>query len=342
MTRTPFRPRLSLLIAALAIGASALPLAAASRAAADLSLVPADSSTVAVVRLSDLRDSPVAARLFADADRLTADGDAARFLEEAQLNPKKDVDVVVIATKGPPGRTGSPVLVTFEGRFDPDRLAAAAASRGVQRTATSAGDYYLVPENHGSHNGQPAAVAFVNSSLVIAGTESSVAQALADRQSGGTGFASGSGLGRELKRVDPGATMWALVDVRRYPSFARRSARGESSGEVSQEPAMAIVGAMKSVSLIAIQAKTVGDSLDVSATGLSSDAETRQLLEDSLRGVMAMWRLAAQEKSPELVSVLRKFSVSSDNESVSIRGTVPGSLLRYFAAHSHHRKTDSE
>ena len=342
MTPTPFRPRLSPLLAVLAIGLPALPLAAANRAAADLSLVPADSSMVAVVRLSDLRESPLSAKLFNDTDRLTSDGDAARFLEEAQLNPKKDVDVVVIATKASSGSAGSPVLVTFDGRFDPDRLAAAAVNRGAQRRTVPAGDYYLLPENH-HHNGRPGAVAFVSTSLVIAGTESSVAQALADRQSGGTGFASGSGLGRELKRVDPGATVWALADVNRYPAFARRSARAEAGAEGGpQEPAAAIMGAMKSVSLIAVQAKTSGDSLDVAATGLSNDAETRQLLEDSLRGVMAMWRLAAQEKSPELVSVLRKFTVSSDGDSVSIRGTVPGSLLRYYAARSHHRKADTE
>ena len=342
MTATISRPRLSLALSAFAVVALSSPLAAANHSSGDLSLVPADSSTVAVVRLSDLRESPLAARLFNDADRMTSDGDAARFLEEAQLNPKKDVDVVVIAAKASSGRNGSPALVTFEGRFEPDRLGAAAVNRGAARKTTSSGDYYLIPEKHGGHNGQPAAVAFVSPSLVIAGTESAVAQALADRQSGGTGFASGAGLGRDLKRVDQNATVWALVDVNRYPSIARRSARVEANGEGSPEPAQAILGAMRSVSLIAVQAKTSGDSLEFSATGLSSDAETRQLLEDSLRGLMAMWRLAAQEKSPELVSVVRKFNVSSDGDSVSIRGTVPGSLLRTFAAHARHRKSESE
>lgn len=340
MTAKTFRPRLPLALAAVALGALAAPLAAAGRSAGDLSLVPADSSTVAVVRLSDLRESPLASKIFADADRMTTDGDAARFLEDAQLNPKKDVDVVVIAAKATSGRTGS-ALVMFEGRFDPDRLAAAAVGRGAVRRTTPTGDYYLIQKHHGD-NGQPAAVAFVGPSQVIAGTETVVAQALADRQSGGTGFASGAGLGRELKRVDQGATMWVLVDVNRYPSFARRSARVEASGEGNPEPAQAILGAMKSVSLIAVQAKTSGDSLEFSATGLSSDAETRELLEDSLRGLMAMWRLAAQEKSPELVSVLRKFNVSSDGDSVSIRGTVPGSLLRTFAAHAKHKKSESD
>jgi hypothetical protein len=321
---------------ALVLAAAAAPLPAASRSDSDLlSLVPADAASVAVIRLSDLRESPLAGKLFSGADHMTTDGDAARFLEEAQLDPKKDVDTVVVAGRPSSGQHGSPTLALFEGRFDPERLAAAAQKRGAVRKTSSAGDYFLLPAKHGNDEEHPGAAAFVSSSLVIAGTESAVIQALADRRSGGTGFASGAGLGHQLKRVDRDASVWALVDVARYPAVARRSAHVHASGEANGEPAMALMGAMKSVSLVAVQAKARGDALELSATGLSSDAETRQLLEDSLRGVMAMWRLAVQDKQPELVAVLRKFTVSSDSETVSIRGTLPGSALRALSQKRH-------
>ena len=58
---------------------------------------------------------------------------------------------------------------------------------------------------------------------------------------------------------------------------------------------------MKSVSIVALEATVKSDGVEFAATGLSSDAESRDLLEDALRGVLAMWRLAVQEKSPELV-----------------------------------------
>ena len=328
---------------ALALAAAATPLTASSRSVDDLlALVPADAASVAVVHLSDLRSSPVSAKLFSGADHMTADGDAARFLEEAQLDPKRDVDTVVVAGRPSAGSGGAPVLALVEGHFDPDRLTAAVVSRGAVRRSTPAGDYYLLPDKH--EHDRPAAAAFVTPSLVIVGTESAVAQALADRRAGGTGFASGSGLGRELKRVDRGSSVWVLVDVTRYPSVAHRSARVhvEADADADHEPALAIMGAMKSVSLVAVQAKANGDSLELSATGLASDADTRQLLEDSLRGVLAMWRLAVQDKSPELVTVLRKFTVSSDSEAVSIHGTLPGSFLRSVAAHAKHRGSQSD
>jgi len=89
---------------------------------------------------------------------------------------------------------------------------------------------------------------------------------------------------------------------------------------------------MKSVTLLALQARVRGDEVDLEATGLTPDAEKRDLLEDSLRGVLAMWRMAVSEKSPELVSVIRKFQVEHDADSVSIRGSLPGSFLRSLAA----------
>ncbi len=247
-------------VALFALSAAA-PLAAASRSANDLlSLVPADAAAVAVVRLSELRESPLAARLFSGADHMTVDGDGARFLAEAQLDPKKDVDTVVVAGSPSSGHHNSPTIALFEGRFDPDRLAAAAEKRGATRKSTAAGTYFLLPEKHGHGDEQQAAAAFVSPSLVIVGAESAVAQALEDRQHGGTGFVSGTGLGRQLRRVDRDSSVWALVDVARYPSVARRSAHVHGSDEAAGEPAMAIMGAMKSVTLLAVQAKAHGDA----------------------------------------------------------------------------------
>jgi hypothetical protein len=38
--------------------------------------------------------------------------------------------------------------------------------------------------------------------------------------------------------------------------------------------------------------------------------------------------MAVQDKSPELVPVIRKFKVESDGDAVSISGSLPGTFLR--------------
>jgi energy-coupling factor transporter ATP-binding protein EcfA2 len=297
-----------------------------------------DAASVGVIHVADLRSRPLAARLFSDTDRIAVDGDAQHFLDEARLNPKEDVDLVV-AAGSPKGTGGSDGwgLVLFEGRFDPARLSAALAERGATKKSTPAGDYYLIPDRHADgsgHGSGPAGIAFASARLVIAGSESAVVTALAQRSAGGTGFSSGAGLGRHLNRIDSGASAWALVVVSRIPAkdSAMRRAKVHVSGD---DAATAIVSSMKSVQLLALQATAKGDALKLAATGLVSDAETAGLMEDALRGVLAAWRLAAQEKSPDTVSVLRKFTVSRHKDTVSISGTLPGATVRALAEKKH-------
>jgi hypothetical protein len=66
----------------------ALPAFAARKNDDALSLVPGDAAAVAVIRWNELRASALGAKLLSEADHVTADGDAARFMAEARLNPR--------------------------------------------------------------------------------------------------------------------------------------------------------------------------------------------------------------------------------------------------------------
>jgi hypothetical protein len=282
-----------------------------------LALVPADAATVAVMKWSELRQTPLGAKVFRDLDHISGDDDAARFLEETGLTPREDIDTVIVAmTPGAKG-TGDSGLVVFEGRFDLARIGKALASRNATLKTSAAGEYYLLRER----GDEPGAVALVNRGLLVCGNEAAVLATLARRESGGEGgLTSGQGLGRYLSRIDRDASAWALVDVARFPA-ARRSESGEG------EPSRALVSAMKSVSFVTLEATVKSEGVDFAATGLSSDAESRDLLEDALRGVLAMWRLAVQDKAPDLVSVIRRFRIDNDSDGVSIRGTLPPGFL---------------
>ncbi len=290
-----------------------------------LALIPASAGTVGVIRWNELRSSPLGPRIFSSMDKISTDGDAARFLEETGLTPREDIDTVIVAMSpgGHPGPGDDDGLVIFEGRFDTNKIGAALKARGAASATSPSGDAYYRLADSDSR----AAVALVNRGLIVAGSEPAVLAALARKESGGSGgLTSGEGLGKYLSRVDTSASAWALVDMARFTQGAA------AEGGSDDEPSRAVVGAMKSVTLLALQARVRGDEVDLEATGLTPDAEKRDLLEDSLRGVLAMWRMAVSEKSPELVSVIRKFQVEHDADSVSIRGSLPGSFLRSLAA----------
>ena len=280
-----------------------------------MSLIPNDAVTVGVVHLAELRTSPLSSTLFQQTDKLGGAGEGDRFLSDAGLDPAKDVDLLVVATS-PRTTLGSEadVLVAAEGRFNVERLTKALVERG----AIKKDGYYLLPiEREGSGQG---AVAFADAHLAIAGSEQAVTEALAARAAGGTTFTTSSGLGRELARMDPKATAWAVVDV-------TRAARLTGTAHVSDKNPL-LASAVKNVSTVALWATDTGDALKLGAFGVARDAETLDLVEDAVRGALATARLAVADKSPDMVSVLRRFSVSRTNDSVTITGSIPAEALR--------------
>ncbi|MGZ4809158.1 MAG: hypothetical protein ACXV7D_07485 [Thermoanaerobaculia bacterium] len=283
-----------------------------------LSLVPNDAVSVGVVRLSEIRTSPLSSTLFEQTDKMCSNGDADRFLTDAGLAPTKDIDVIVVSTV-PRTALGSEadVLVAADGRFNVDRLTKALLARGAVQKA----GYLLLPNSEGSS--KTGAVAFPDSRLALIGTEKAVIDALANRAAGGTNFLEASGLGRETSRIDPHATAWAIVDVTR----AERLGHGPHMSSHNSSTSM-VAGALKNMSTVALWATDTGDAVKLGAFGLSQDAETLQLVEDSIRGALSAARLAVQDKSPELVSVLRRFNVTHNDTSVTISGSVPADTLR--------------
>lgn len=304
-------------LALAAMAALALPMMAKDDA---LSLVPANAVTVGMVKLAEMRTSPLSSMLFEHTDKMSADGEAARFIAETGLSPAKDVDVLVVATS-PRTALGSEadVLVIAEGRFNTEKLIAALVARG----AVKKNGYLTLPDN----DEQKGAVAFPTASLAIAGTERAVAAALAARASGGTSFRTAGTLGMDLGRIDRTATAWALVDVTRA---ARLTKGGVNTGKGPSGDALA--AAVKHVSTLAVWAKDTGDALELGGVGVSGDAETLQLLEDTVKGALSAMRLAVKDKSPQMVPVLRKFDVSRKDDYIRVEGSIPASTIRDLMA----------
>ena len=303
-----------------ALATLALPLWAKTDA---ISLIPTDAVTVGVVRLAEMRSSPLSSALFQQTDKVSTNGDAAVFLREAGLQPTRDIDVIVAATtlRTPLGHDGD-LLIAADGRFNVERLTQALLTRGGTKKTSANGSYLMLPNER---DGRPGAVAFPDSHLALVGTEPAVIEALSARAAGGTSFMSAGGLARELGRIDSHATAWAIVDVAR----AKRLADGPHVSDHTTSGA-ALNSALRTVTTVALWATDNGDALKLGAFGLSNDPETLQLVEDTLRGALSAMRLAVQDKQPDLVSVLRRFSVSRTDDSVTISGSVPAATFREY------------
>ena len=309
---------------------SAAGLAAASLFAAPapprsgLALVPPDSLAVAVVSLDQLRASDLASSLFHEADQITVDGKASAFLKEAGLDPKRDVDTAVFSLTAGGGNEAQP-LVAFEGRFDPAALSAATVSRGARRVDGTV-PYFRLPDSaeRKEHRHASGAVAFLSPHLILAGSEPALLRALESYSAGGAGLPAQGALAGMIGKVDTKSSAWVVVDAARTRDLKEASGAHESG----EGPAASVYSALRSVSWVLFQANLSSGGVDVKATGVSSDEEARQNIEDVLRGMIAAWRMAVQSKNPELVSALRKFSVSRDGEGVTISGRLPAELFK--------------
>jgi hypothetical protein len=316
----------TLTLAGLVIG---ILLMAMPAVAADLlSLVPEKAVAVGMVDVDDLRSSPVTSRLFDDTDKVTTEGEARRFLEDAGLDPAKDIDRVMIAVSpDTDDSTEGEILVAAEGRFDVSRLSAVVAREGAIPQSAHGKTYFVLPNDEEGEDHRAGAVAFVSGSLSILGTEEAVTEALGALAQGGTDFRSASLIGRDLRLVDRSASAWMIMDVQR----AARMKGGSDGVEIGGGHADQLGAALKHISTIAVWGGSGTDGLTFGGTALSADSETRQLLDDTVRGLLAMWRLAAQEEHPEWVPILRDFKVDQTADGVTLTGSIPASILEEHA-----------
>lgn len=292
-----------------------------------LSLVPPDAVSVGVANVAQFRSSPIAGKLFLQADRMTVDGEAAKLLAETGLKPSEDIDVVTFALLPKDGdATDAEALVLVEGRFDPEKIAAAMVARGAVKQTGAPGAWYLLPTEENAQ--KKAAFAFVRKGMMLAGTESAVIEALGYAKNGGSSFTSAGALAPELARVDPKASAWMVVDV---PRMTRLNREPNWQGETDHS-GRALVQSMKRVSSVALWTTDEGDELSFGIVAVSGDAETRQLLEDAAKGALATFRLAASEKDPQMVDVIRGFAVKQDGTGVSLTGSISGETFKKFTA----------
>lgn len=303
--------------------ASIAPMALAAPKIDALRVIPGDSVAVGSVDLAALRTSPLSGRIFTETDKMTADGDAGRFLQDAGLDPAKDVDVVTVAVRPRSETKHGDALVVAEGRFDAQRVIAALVARGAAATGTNAGTYYVLPKEGDELEGETGAIAFLGDGMAAIGNESAVKGALNAVARGGAGFPDTT-LGAQMKKVDPAAQAWMVVDVERMARLADEHGHGDSAN---------VFAAVKRMKYAGLWTTDTGAALRIGGIAMSDDAETRELLEDAIRGALASARLAAQEKDPELVNILRQATVARDAEGVTFDAAIPAAFLERMRNH---------
>jgi hypothetical protein len=313
------------LILASILLALAAPLAmAASPTTADLlRLVPDGAQAIVAIDSAALRTHPaVQAWLARQHAWIATDEELKRFLDDAGLDPVRDVDLLVLAALGN-GRetTGVALLV---GHYDPAALGAALTARGASSFALAGVPAFRLPDS--GHCGSQAVLAQRSPELVIVGDEAAVTAALAAPRAVSPLIAGEIATGS----LDLGAPFWMVAAV---PAEARRHA-GEAADHVHGEGSDSVRGVLLASGTVqkVIAQAYLDDSLRVVGAAVADTAENAGLLRDAAKGVLAAMRLHLQESAPELVEVLRNVDLRADGTVVSGKGSIPLALLEKLTA----------
>jgi hypothetical protein len=286
--------------------------------------VPAGARVIVGVDSAALRSHPkVQDWLLRQHAWTGADQDLRTFLADAGLDPLRDVDAMVAVVLGEGDSTSA--LALFAGRYDQASLGAALVKRGSQPLTLGKVQSYRLPAE-GHHGSKDVVLALPSPDLVIVGEETAVQAALVPPH------AVAPLAEREISsgHIDLRAPFWMVATVPPEAQQKARDAAGHVHGE-GTEAVRSVVFASGAIQRVAGQA-FLDDSLRFSGVAVADTAENAGLLRDAVKGAIAVARLHAQAKTPELVNVLRDIEVTVSGTDLSASGAVPLALLEKLSA----------
>lgn len=145
-----------------------------------LQMVTKDARMVAGIDVSRAKNSPFGQKILAEMKE--EDRGFQKLVASTGFDPRRDLQEVVIASSGVPKQGGTVVLV--RGAFDQTRISQFLRTEGGVQSIYKGVELWKSPKDKSGEG----AIAFVNASLAIFGTDATVRAAIDRTQSGGEGM----------------------------------------------------------------------------------------------------------------------------------------------------------
>jgi hypothetical protein len=259
-------------------------------------LVPETAAALAGVRMEALRATPVYRR-YAQAPAWSA------FRARTGLDPRTDVWELLFVVEP------SATLVLARGRFSPgfgglEPRLLPGAPRTTYQGYTIIGD-------------ERASTVFVNSSTALAGSGSAVRSVL-DRRAASCGVP--AALESPMRRLAPGAQIWAVAAAP-IPALP-----------VPLEGNWTNLNRILASLDAAWLALTLGDSVEIAAGGACSTAAEAGRLDDALRALAGLARLAAPAGRPGLARLYDSLRIRRAGREVALEAVLPPEVVGEWIA----------
>lgn len=317
-------------LAALGISAGIVAMSVSTRADAGLNglearlgLCPPSSTFVLSVDIDGLRRSPLYEKYAGEREQaLEREHPALQsFVAETGLDPSRDIATLLLAAQAADKSGDCIGIVT--GRFEPERIQARLRRGGVTTEKWNGQLVFRVKKDDAELR-PDLCLAFLGREAVAFGSESAVRTLLARYRGGAdTGFLSDPRNRDLLAAADTRGQVFGIVrtgDVMKAAGAALDGAEGTP---------LAALNSFKSISTLTFSLSVASD-VDVSARAVCQKPEDAALVHDALKGLIAMGKLASQEKERDVAAALDLAQVQDDGAAVTFSMRIPGATIEHF------------
>lgn len=293
---------------AVIVGAAAtmtIPAATITPDEATLKLFPQETQAIASIDVAALRNAPLVQDFLADNNSPLRKRDLKKLEEQTGFVVERDLDRVTA------GRIGAKdALVIAQARYDVFKMEQFLKDNNATYETYLGRTLYKPAGDNDRENGR---ISFIDS-LVLAGNESAVKQAIDRLAAPAPSVLQNPAVMDEIRKIEAGNQVWAVggFSVNQLP-------------RQFQGPAQA-VELVKNLHSGTYQMR-VDTDIHARATGNFSDAQSAKTLSDLLRGLVGMAKLqVAQEQ--DLIRVLDGVDVRNSGTALIVTIDEPGDLLK--------------
>ncbi len=288
------------------------------RAAERVPPFPADTQVVAFVNVRQLVEAPLVKKhaLQPVQAALQRSADAQQFFRAANLDLLRDVDNLVISSAGP--ADASHVLVVAHGRFDPEKLQAAAeafAKNHSELLAIRKQDTVTVYEARTPDHPAPVfAVVLNRGTLLLSPSRDYLLQGM--KVQAGRSDVPNDALLALLKQTDDRQSLWVVARV--TDDLRKLLATTPQTADVAPK--------LKAFTVNAV----VNESAEVNMRIVTTDAQTAVSAQRFLEGAKAILSLAAlndDQYGRLLATLIDAFEIGSDKNTVTVTAKITESLI---------------
>lgn len=294
-----------------------------------LALLPPNATTLVGVDLERLKGTTLYRHIEEDSRKGPGGSHFDDFMAATGFDPRRDVQELLVASWMDPGlkENDQQFVAVARGQFNTSAIGREIRKENKVRAENYRGFEVFLPEEGSKRAPKDAArnrqkqgvagtpheqgaFAFLDDRTALAGTRPALFAALDRKASGGPSLLSNSGLLSRAQAISATNQVWAVSE--KPGNVVSRAFPKNDSIEGSN---FARIFASMQNSTFALD---LMNGLDLKAVGLCKTAEDAKTLGDAARGFVAIGRLAASQKEPELMSVLDGIRVEERNNELNV------------------------